>query len=58
MYDAAQYLEYKLPFRNGNKQIVFYQSGVGSEADFEADPAKETITLRMSLGPVSSMTSG
>ncbi|KAI1789975.1 hypothetical protein LXA43DRAFT_538200 [Ganoderma leucocontextum] len=34
---------------NGNKQIVFYQSGVGSEANFAGDPVTGT-TLLQALG--------
>lgn len=34
---------------NGNKQIVFYQSGVGSEANFKGDPVSGT-TLLQALG--------
>ncbi|KAF8179330.1 hypothetical protein K438DRAFT_1603901 [Mycena galopus ATCC 62051] len=31
---------------NGNEQIVFYQSGVGSEADFAGDPVTGTTPMR------------
>ncbi|KAJ7739230.1 hypothetical protein DFH07DRAFT_78654 [Mycena maculata] len=31
---------------NGNKQIVFYQSGVGSEANFAGDPVTGTTALQ------------
>ncbi|KAG2062619.1 hypothetical protein BDR04DRAFT_1123823, partial [Suillus decipiens] len=31
---------------NGKKQIVFYQSGVGSETDFAGDPVTGTTTMR------------
>ncbi|KZT09411.1 uncharacterized protein LAESUDRAFT_552679 [Laetiporus sulphureus 93-53] len=31
---------------DGRLQIVFYQSGVGSEADFDGDPLTETTTMQ------------
>ncbi|KAM5531106.1 hypothetical protein V8D89_015220 [Ganoderma adspersum] len=33
--------------KNGNKQIVFYQSGVGSEADFKGDPVTGTTPMQL-----------
>ncbi|KAE9395187.1 hypothetical protein BT96DRAFT_885850 [Gymnopus androsaceus JB14] len=31
---------------NGNKQVVFYQSGVGSEANFKGDPVTGTTAMQ------------
>ena len=39
--------------RNGNEQIVFYQSGVGSEANFKGDQVIGTTAMRTSLTPMS-----
>ena len=39
--------------RNGNEQIVFYQSGVGSEANFKGDQVIGTTAMRTSLTAMS-----
>ena len=36
----------RLSSRNGNKQIVFYQSGVGSESNFQGDLVTGTTAIR------------
>lgn len=37
------------PQRSGKEQIVFYQSGVGSEADFSGEGVSGTSVLRKAL---------